>query len=164
MVFDCRITVGTSGASDFAFSISRFFIGLLHSALKFTFEKEENDELPFLDVLVEKSHEGFLTSVFRKPTFTRQYFRGDSFGPTKRKTNLIEALVHRALMICLKGKLQHELENISSILWNNGYPESIIQITMSKKIALFNRKPKRRTAKVFSLLEAPLDWQNFFES
>ena len=44
----------------------------MHSALKFTFEKEENDQLPFLDVLVEKSKEGFLTSVFRKPTFTGQ--------------------------------------------------------------------------------------------
>ena len=46
--------------------------------------------------------------------------------PTKRKTNLIETLVHRALMICSKSKLQHELENISSIRRNNGYPESII--------------------------------------
>ena len=98
----------------------------MHSALKFTFEKEENDQLPFLDVLVEKSNEGFLTSVFRKPTFTGQYFRWDSFGPTKRKTNLIETLVHRALMICSKSKLQHELENIRSILRNNEYPESII--------------------------------------
>ena len=77
----------------------------MHLALKFTFEKEENDQLPFLDVLVEKSNEGFLTSVFRKPTFTEQYFRWDSFGPTKRKTNLIETLVHRAFMICSKSKL-----------------------------------------------------------
>ena len=45
-------------------------------------------------------------------------------------------------MICSKSKLQHELENISSSLQNNGYPESIIQITISKKIALFNCKPK----------------------
>ena len=42
----------------------------LHPALQFTFEKEENDSLPFLDVLVEKSNTGFLTSVYRKPTFT----------------------------------------------------------------------------------------------
>ena len=113
----------------------------MHSALKFTFETEENDQLPFLDVVVEKSNEGFLTSVFRKPTFTGQYFRWDSFGPTKRKTNLIETLVHRALIICSKTKMRHELENISSILRNNGYPESINQSTISKKIALFNRKP-----------------------
>ena len=33
-----------------------------------------------------------------------------------------------------KRKLQHELENISSILPDNKYPESIIQITMSKKL------------------------------
>ena len=31
----------------------------MHAALKFTFEKEENDQLPFLDLLVEKSTEGF---------------------------------------------------------------------------------------------------------
>ena len=68
----------------------------MHSALKFTFEKEENDQLPFLDVLVEKSNERFLTSVFRKPTFTGQHFRWDLFGPARRKTNLIETLVHRA--------------------------------------------------------------------
>ena len=66
-------------------------------------------------------------------------FCWDLFGPTKRKTNLIDTLVHRALMICSKSKLQHELENISSILRNNGYPESIIQITTSKKIVLFDR-------------------------
>ena len=127
----------------------------MHSALKFTFEKEENDLLPFLDVLVEKSNEGFLTSVFGKPTFTGQYFYWDSFGPTKRKTNLIETLVHRALMICSKSKLQHELENISSILRNNGYPESIIQITISKKIVLFNRKPKEGPQKFPVYLKLP---------
>ena len=109
----------------------------------------------FLDVLVKKSNEGFLTSVFRKPTFTGQYFRWDSFGPTKRKTNLIETLVHRALMICSKSKLQHELENISSVLRNNGYPETIIQITLSKKIALFNRKPKQLPQKCPVYLKLP---------
>ena len=46
----------------------------MHLALKFTFKKEENDQLSFLDVLVEKSNEGFLTSVFRKPTFPGQCF------------------------------------------------------------------------------------------
>ena len=45
---------------------------------------------------LEKNNEGFLTSVFRKPTFNGQYFRWDSFGPTKRKINLIKTLVHRA--------------------------------------------------------------------
>ena len=77
------------------------------------------------------------------------------FRPTKRQTNLIETLVHRALMICSKSKLQHELENISSILRNNGHPESVIQITISKKIALFNRKLKERVQKRPVYLKLP---------
>ena len=62
----------------------------LHPALQFTFEKEENDSLPFLDVWVEKSNTGFLTSVYRKPIFTGQYIRLNSFCPKQRKVNLVK--------------------------------------------------------------------------
>ena len=78
----------------------------LHPALQFTFEKEENDSLPFLDVLVKKSKTGFLT----KPTFTCHYIRWDSFFPKQCKVNLIKTLVYRALMIYLKSKLHAELK------------------------------------------------------
>ena len=54
-----------------------------------------------------------------------------------------------------KSKLQHELENISSILRNNGYPESIIYITITKKIALFNRKPNKGPQKCPVYLKLP---------
>ena len=43
-------------------------LNLLHPALKFTVEKEQNNSLNFLDVLVEKDGTGFLTSVYRKTT------------------------------------------------------------------------------------------------
>ena len=66
----------------------------LHPALKFTMEKEANQTLPFLDVKIEKENGQFLTSIYRKPTFTGQYIHWDSFEPSKRKTNLIETLVH----------------------------------------------------------------------
>ena len=45
----------------------------LHPSLSFTMEKENNNKLPFLDVLVEKCEFSFLTSVYRKPTFTGLY-------------------------------------------------------------------------------------------
>ena len=38
---------------------------LLHPALKFTVEKEQNTSLNFLDILVEEDGTGFLTSVYR---------------------------------------------------------------------------------------------------
>ena len=81
----------------------------LHQSLKFTFEKEENNSLPFLDVSVEKTEPGFLTSVYRKPTFSGLYTRWDSFCAKQIKINLINTLVHRALMICSEPKLNLEL-------------------------------------------------------
>ena len=57
-----------------------------HPSLTFIPEKEVEGKLPFLDVLVKKSNPEFLTSIYRKPTFTRQYIRWDSFGPKSRKT------------------------------------------------------------------------------
>ena len=98
----------------------------LNPALKFTSEKEESESLAFLDVKIQKSDSIFITSVYRKPTFIGQYIRWDSFGPYKRKKNLISTLVHRAVRICSKSLLQQELENIRVILRDNGYPESII--------------------------------------
>ena len=53
--------------NDFLVTLSR-----LHSALKFTFEKEHDGKLPFLDILEEITDLGFENSVYRKPTFSGQ--------------------------------------------------------------------------------------------
>ena len=84
---------------------------------------------------MERTATGFETSVYRKPTFTGQYLCWESFSLTKQKTNLISTLVHRALMICTKSKLNEEIKHIKNILSDNGYPESIIDCNISKKIA-----------------------------
>ena len=110
-----------------------------HPSLRYTFEKEYNRTLPFLDVLVDKNDQEFVTSVYRKPTFTGQYIRWNSFCPMKRKTNLISTLVHRALAICSKSTLQNQLSNIRSTLINNGYPETTFNAVMIKKINQFRR-------------------------
>ena len=74
----------------------KFLIKLncLHQSLQFTFEKEKGKCLPFLDAHVERTDIGFKTNAYRKPTFTGQYLRWESFSPLKRKTTLISALVH----------------------------------------------------------------------
>ena len=114
----------------------------LHTALHFTFEKEENNSLPFLDVLVEKSDTGFLTSVYRKPTFSGLYTRWSSFCPKKRKISLIKTLTHRALMICSKSKLDSELEKLTKIFLENGYPEDVISVYIKEKIGNFSADVK----------------------
>ena len=123
----------------------RNFVGLLnsfHSSLGFTFEKESNLALPFLDVLVEKSPSKFITSIYRKPTFTGQYLRWNSFSPRKRKTNLILTLTHRALAICSPERLPSELHKIKSILLTNGYPEHVMKSFMATKMKQYHALPK----------------------
>ena len=53
----------------------------LHPALKFTCEFESSASLPFLDVLVERVvGGGFVSSVYRKPTFTEMCLQWDSLS------------------------------------------------------------------------------------
>ena len=122
----------------------RFFLALssLHPALKFTIEKEADQTLSFLVVKVNKFKKQFETSVYRKPTFTGRYMSWDSFAPSKRKTNLIETLAHRAFVMCSSGKVKQELDCIRSILKNNSYSETIINSSISKKISRFQLLPK----------------------
>ena len=46
------------------------YINTIHPNIKFTLEHEKDNKLPFLDVEVNRTQNGFSTSVFRKPTFT----------------------------------------------------------------------------------------------
>ena len=61
----------------------------LHFSLSFTIEDENNGQLPFLVVSVERCDSSFLTSVYRKPTWTGLYLNWHSFAPKSRKLNLI---------------------------------------------------------------------------
>ena len=110
----------------------------LYPSLRFTDEKKSNHSLPFLDVLEARNDLEFVTSVYRKPTFTGQYLCWNSFSPQKRKINLIGTLVHRAFMICSKSKLDLELCKIHSILLENGYPEHAINSAFKQKLQQLN--------------------------
>ena len=102
-----RYVDDTSSIFELEDDVDDFLVTLnfLHPALKFTFEKEHNGKLPFLDIVVERTELGFELSVYRKPTFSGQHICWESFSPRKRKTNLIATLVHRALIICTKSRL-----------------------------------------------------------
>jgi hypothetical protein len=114
----------------------------LHPNLRFTNEVEVDNKLPFLDVMVERRDTTYTTSVYRKPTFTGQYVRWDSFCDKRRKVNLIKTLVHRAKRICSADTLCSELDLIKSILIDNGYPEGVI----SKVINIELSKPRNNTS------------------
>ena len=53
--------------------------------LEFTFRKEHDAKLPFLDILVEKTELGFETSAYRKPTFLVNKSTGNPSAHTNGK-------------------------------------------------------------------------------
>ena len=103
----------------------------LHPAISFTKEVEENNCLAFLDVLVSRKDDKLITSLYRKKTFSGQYVNYLSHCSRRRKINLIKTLCHRAIMICSQSTLDEELKKITTILCDNGYPETLITRTFT---------------------------------
>ena len=70
-------------------------------SIQFTMEKEQDNKLPFLDVLVTHTHseQGFRSSVYHKPTFTGQYLNFNSHHPYNVKKGIVCFLQHRAKAI-----------------------------------------------------------------
>ena len=53
--------------------------------MSFSFEQEKNGKLSFLDVEVSREKGKFVTTVYRKPTFSGVYTHFESFLPTVYK-------------------------------------------------------------------------------
>ena len=60
-------------------------LNYLNPALKFTSEKEKSESLAFLVVKIQKSDSKFITSVYRKPSFSGQYIRSILLDPPNVK-------------------------------------------------------------------------------
>ena len=112
----------------------------LHPSLSFTMVEENNYK--FLDVLVERGESVFLTSVFRKPTFTGLYMSWDVFAPRSRKLNLIKCLSFRALNISSDNSIEEELKAIRYLFLSNRYSEDVIDDNIKSTVTKFKNKNK----------------------
>lgn len=93
-----------------------------HSNIKFTFEVEENDCLPFLDVLINKSDSGLSTKVYRKPTHSNVGLSWFSFCESIYKINSIKTLLNRAYNNCSSYfNLHMEFKVLEKFFLNNNY-------------------------------------------
>ena len=74
-------------------------VNSIRRSIQFTMEKDQDNKLPFLDVLVTRTEHGFRSSVYRKPTFTGQYLNFNSHHPYTVKKGIVRCLQHRAKTI-----------------------------------------------------------------
>ena len=109
---------------------------------------------PFLDTRVTKENGGegavsFSTAAYRKPTFTGQYPRWDSFSAKKFKLNLIKCLRNRAMKICSPNKFQEEVQEIRNIFEKNGYPPCVVEKVLGQVLSPKPRKHGPKPCPVF---------------
>ena len=71
------------------------YLNSKHPNIKFTIKIENENKLPFLDVLNIFSDIRFLTIVFRKTTFTELFLNFTSFTPLCYKIALTKTFLHR---------------------------------------------------------------------
>ena len=108
------------------------YLNSCHPNIKFTMETEEKGQLPFLDVLLSKQSASdrqgsFITSVYRKKTYTGLLTNYFSFTPFKYKLGLIKTLIDRAYKINNTTRGFHnDIKNLSEILKRNMFPKWLI--------------------------------------
>ena len=104
----------------------RNYLNKQHKNITFTSAIEENGLLSFLDIKISRENK-FVTSVYRKPTFTGVFTNFQSFLPDIYNRGLIETLLHRSFRLCSNYEnFHHEIETLKSILKHNSYPHNLV--------------------------------------
>ena len=98
----------------------------IQPSIQLTMHKEQDSKLPFLDVLVTCTEQGFRSSVYREPTFTRQYPNFNYHHPYTVKKGIVHCLQHQAKTISSNiDAYQEEMISLKHSLHCNNYPEHI---------------------------------------
>ena len=101
-------------------------VNSIRPSLQFTMEKEQINKLPFLDVLVTRTEQGFRSFLYRKPTFTGQYLNFNCYHPYNVKKRIVRRSQHRAKAISSDmGTYQEEMISLRHNLHRNNNPERI---------------------------------------
>jgi hypothetical protein len=116
--------------------LGRFFEHLngISENIKFTMELEENNNIPFLDVLMTRKQDGTVGhKVFRKKTHTDSYLHANSHHHPSQKMGVLNTMATRAARISDKDHLKEEIDHLTKVFKNIGYRDRDIKKAMDKK-------------------------------
>ena len=89
---DDTITVIKTGSTEYVLLILNSF----HPNIEFTYEKEVNSKLAFLDVLLLRKGKNIITTVYRKVRNSDIYLNWNWLCPQNRERGTLKSLVQRA--------------------------------------------------------------------
>lgn len=121
--------------------------------IQFTCEEETNRHISFLDVNVERApsqsltNKPFITTVYRKKTFTGLLLKWSSYTPRSYKVSAISSMVYRATKICSTFlSLTDELDTVRDLAWKNGYPDNFVEAQIRNTMNRYYEKKNDTTS------------------
>ena len=124
-------------------------------SIKFTVEVEKEKKLPFLDMNIYRTPNGFRYSVYRKPTSNNNFIHLYSGHNISVKRSVFNSLFLRAYRVCSPEFLDSELDNIYSIGFDLKYPINIIEKCHSKVRKSFYGCKEKISFECCNLLNLP---------
>ncbi|KAK5648028.1 hypothetical protein RI129_002920 [Pyrocoelia pectoralis] len=126
-------------ADDHQLTLFLDFLNQIHPTIKFTVELENNNQLPFLDILLHRIDDKIEFSIYRKPSTTDSLIPIDSEHPFTHKLAGLNSLLRRLVSIPMSpNNFENEYNLIKQIGLNNGYPTHIIDNLFHKIKRSFN--------------------------
>ena len=99
----------------------RDYFNTCHQNMYFSLEQGKYSKLSFLNVEVSRQEGHFVTTVYRKPTFSGVYTHFECFLLTIYKFGMIYTLVYRCFKRCSDWtKFHEELNFLKQIFLKNG--------------------------------------------
>jgi hypothetical protein len=102
--------------------------------IQFTLAVENNNKLPFLDVLIEKVDDHLVTSVYRKPTESGQNLQFSFNHCMSINSGIVSTLLRSSETHCANEVLRKREKNeMEKILVNNNYPTILINNVKTRR-------------------------------
>ena len=134
------------------------YLNKQHPNIKFTFEREANNRLPFLDTAVVRRLNDYGTNVYRKKTYTGVYTNWTSLTAGRYKIGLIRGQVGRIWRVVSdEEERMAEIEKFKYILAKNDFPSDIVNTTIRLFLEQKARQaePKKEEKEVKRFLKLP---------
>lgn len=113
----------------------------IHPKIQFTYVREENNVLPYLDILLTHNPDGSIDfNWYPKPTSSNRLLHYRSNHPSTHKLNVMHSLIKRLYVLNSKQFHQEDTKIIKDILRQNDYPIKLVNQRIKKYFSCYKFK------------------------
>ena len=80
-----------------------FIISVLNSFdknIQFTFEEENDETIPFLDIVISSKRDNITIAVYRKSTYNDIFLNWNAFAPATHERGILKTLMEKVFVVC----------------------------------------------------------------